>query len=38
MVRDLEASIHRSTDAIIDRVCEKGETDFVTELSRAPLS
>ena len=33
MVRDLEASIHRSTDAIIDEVVEKGETDFVTELS-----
>jgi cholest-4-en-3-one 26-monooxygenase len=33
MVRDLEASIHRSTDAIIDAVVEKGEADFVTDLS-----
>ena len=33
MVRDLEESIHRSTDVIIDSVIEKGEADFVTQLS-----
>jgi cholest-4-en-3-one 26-monooxygenase len=33
MVRDLEQSIHRSTDAIIDSVIETGEADFVTQLS-----
>jgi cholest-4-en-3-one 26-monooxygenase len=33
MVRDLEESIHRSTDAIIDAVIESGEADFVTDLS-----
>ncbi|HWD55025.1 MAG TPA: cytochrome P450 [Acidimicrobiales bacterium] len=33
MVRDLERSIHRSTDAIIDQVVEKGGADFVTEIS-----
>ncbi|HEY1827125.1 MAG TPA: cytochrome P450 [Acidimicrobiales bacterium] len=33
MVRDLEQSIHRSTDAIIDQVVEKGKADFVTDLS-----
>ena len=33
MVRDLEASIHRSTDAILDEVVEKGEADFVTQIS-----
>ena len=33
MVRDLEKSIHRSTDAIIDEVIEKGEADFVTQIS-----
>ena len=33
MVRDLEASIHRSTDAIIDQVIERGQADFVTDLS-----
>jgi len=33
MVRDLEESIHRSTDAIIDDVIEKGEADFVTQIS-----
>ncbi len=33
MVRDLEESIHRSTDAIIDEVIETGEADFVTQLS-----
>jgi len=32
-VRDLEASIHRATDEIIDRVIERGEADFVTDLS-----
>jgi len=33
MVRDLEANIHRVTDAIIDQVIVKGEADFVTDLS-----
>ncbi len=33
MVRDLEASIHRTADRIIDTVCERGEADFVTEIS-----
>ena len=33
MVRDLEESIHRSTDVIIDSVIENGEADFVTQLS-----
>ena len=33
MVRDLEASIHRSTDAIIDSVIESGQADFVTQIS-----
>ena len=33
MVRDLEESIHRSTDAIIDEVIEKGRADFVTQIS-----
>ncbi|HXY28785.1 MAG TPA: cytochrome P450 [Acidimicrobiales bacterium] len=33
MVRDLEASIHRATDAIIDEVIEAGEADFVTQIS-----
>jgi cholest-4-en-3-one 26-monooxygenase len=33
MVRDLEESIHRSADAIIDTVIEKGEADFVTDLA-----
>jgi len=33
MVRDLEESIHRTTDAIIDDVIEKGEADFVTQIS-----
>ena len=33
MVRDLEESIHRSTDAIIDQVVEEGRADFVTDLS-----
>jgi cholest-4-en-3-one 26-monooxygenase len=33
MVRDLEESIHRTTDRIIDAVCERGEADFVTEVS-----
>jgi cholest-4-en-3-one 26-monooxygenase len=33
MVRDLEASIHRQTDEIIDQVCERGQADFVTEIS-----
>jgi cholest-4-en-3-one 26-monooxygenase len=33
MVRDLEESIHRSADAIIDEVIETGRTDFVTQIS-----
>jgi cholest-4-en-3-one 26-monooxygenase len=33
MVRDLEESIHRSTDSIIDRVIEAGTADFVTDIS-----
>src|SRR5271155_4340067 len=33
MVRDLEESIHRSTDAIIDEVIETGRADFVTQIS-----
>lgn len=33
MVRDLEESIHRRTDQIIDAVCERGEADFVTEVA-----
>ena len=33
MVRDLEANIHRATDAIIDQVIEAGEADFVTQIS-----
>jgi cholest-4-en-3-one 26-monooxygenase len=33
MVRDLEASIHRSTDAIINAVIESGQADFVTDIS-----
>jgi cholest-4-en-3-one 26-monooxygenase len=33
MVRDLEESIHRVTGAIIDQVIERGEADFVTDLS-----
>jgi cholest-4-en-3-one 26-monooxygenase len=33
MVRDLEESIHRSTDAIIDQVIETGRADFVTDLA-----
>ena len=33
MVRDLEESIHRATDAIIDEVIEAGQADFVTQIS-----
>ena len=33
MVRDLEASIHRATDAILDGVVEQGRADFVTDIS-----
>ncbi len=33
MVRDLEERIHRTADRIIDAVCERGEADFVTEVS-----
>jgi cholest-4-en-3-one 26-monooxygenase len=33
MVRDLEASIHRTADDILNRVCERGTADFVTDIS-----
>jgi cholest-4-en-3-one 26-monooxygenase len=33
MVRDLEESIHRASDEIIDRVIEAGTADFVTDIS-----
>jgi len=33
MVRDLEESIHVAADSIIDEVIERGEADFVTEIS-----
>jgi cholest-4-en-3-one 26-monooxygenase len=33
MVRDLEQSIHRAADSIIDQVSETGRADFVTDLS-----
>jgi cholest-4-en-3-one 26-monooxygenase len=33
MVRDLEESIHRAADSIIDEVIEQGEADFVTQIS-----
>jgi cholest-4-en-3-one 26-monooxygenase len=33
IVRDLEVNIHQRTDDIINRVCEQGEADFVTDLS-----
>ena len=33
MVRDIEQSIHRSADSIIDQVSEMGRADFVTDLS-----
>jgi len=33
MVRDLEKSIHRSADSIIDQVSAAGAADFVTDLS-----
>jgi cholest-4-en-3-one 26-monooxygenase len=33
MVRDLEENIHRSADSIIDQVIERGQADFVTDLS-----
>jgi cholest-4-en-3-one 26-monooxygenase len=33
MVRDLEESIHRSADAILDEVIETGRADFVTQIS-----
>jgi cholest-4-en-3-one 26-monooxygenase len=33
MVRDLEESIHRAADDIIDRVIESGTADFVTDIS-----
>ncbi|MEI6453005.1 MAG: cytochrome P450 [Actinomycetes bacterium] len=33
MVRDLEVSIHRSTDLILNAVCEKGEADFVVDIA-----
>jgi cholest-4-en-3-one 26-monooxygenase len=33
MVRDLEESIHRCADAILDQVVERGSCDFVTDIS-----
>ncbi len=33
MIAQLEGRIHAATDRIIDQVCEKGECDFVTEIS-----
>jgi len=33
MVNELEASIHRAADQILDRVCEQGTADFVTDIS-----
>ncbi len=33
MVAQLEAEIHRAADSIIDSVIEKGEADFVTDIS-----
>lgn len=33
MVKDLEHTIHRRTDEILDRVCQQGACDFVTEIS-----
>ena len=33
MVRDLEESIHRAADAILDDVIETGRADFVTQIS-----
>jgi cholest-4-en-3-one 26-monooxygenase len=33
MVSQLEERIHQATDEIIDRVCERGRCDFVTEVS-----
>ena len=33
MVRDLEESIHRAADSIIDEVIETGQADFVTQIS-----
>jgi cholest-4-en-3-one 26-monooxygenase len=33
MVRDLEESIHGAADSIIDEVIERGEADFVTQIS-----
>ncbi len=33
MVRDLESNIHLTADSIIDQIIEKGEGDFVTDLS-----
>lgn len=33
MIRELEASVVASTDAIIDSVCERGSADFVEQVS-----
>jgi cholest-4-en-3-one 26-monooxygenase len=33
MIRDLEEKVIRSTDAIIDGVCEQGNADFVEQIS-----
>jgi cholest-4-en-3-one 26-monooxygenase len=33
MVRDLEASIHQTTDALLDAVIESGKADFVVDIA-----
>lgn len=33
MVRDLEASIHRATDELLDAVIERGSADFVVDIA-----
>jgi cholest-4-en-3-one 26-monooxygenase len=33
MVRDLEARLHNVTDELLDRICEKGEADFVVDIA-----
>src|SRR5438045_7674673 len=37
-VSQLEETIRRQTNEIIDSVAEKGEADFVTEMSASPFS
>jgi len=33
MVRDLEARLHTVTDELLDKVCERGEADFVVDIA-----